>query len=195
MTSQQELRQTIARYLELFPEEREGLDRFIRFVEQFDGPSLYDRKNFTGHITASGMVYDPSTDRLLLLEHVQLKKWLQPGGHVEASDASILTAALREVEEETGIRPSLLTLQGIGPDRFPVIDLDCHPIPLSETKREAAHWHLDVRYLFTLPDTSCELHIDPTESKACKWMKVDDIPSHFGFVRLGAKIRRAMAGF
>jgi 8-oxo-dGTP pyrophosphatase MutT (NUDIX family) len=91
-----------------------------------------------GHFTASGFVL--TTDgRLLLIFHRKLQRWLQPGGHVDPADGSLLDAARREVQEETGIRA--LTLIGDGP-----IDLDVHGIPV--LGEEPAHEHFDVRFAF-----------------------------------------------
>ncbi len=42
-------------------------------------------------------------DRVLLLLHPKLGRWLPPGGHVEPNELPD-DAAVREVEEETGLR-------------------------------------------------------------------------------------------
>ena len=187
MISRQELINDFDAYLGMFGSEAERLERFGDFIRRFDGPELYDRKNFTGHITASGMVYRPQTDELLLLEHVQLEKWLQPGGHVEASDDSILSAALREVEEETGLTPDKLFLRTVA-SGLAIVDIDSHYIPACDYKAEAEHYHHDVRFLFTLADACADIDIDLTESRAFRWMRVRDIPDNYGFSRLEAKL-------
>lgn len=40
----------------------------------------------------------------MLLEHKALKKFLQPGGHVELVDGKMLDTAKREIFEETGLK-------------------------------------------------------------------------------------------
>ena len=75
--------------------------------------------------------------RTCLVLHRKLGLWLQPGGHLEADDASIAGAALREVREETG-------LDGRLADEAPV-HLDVHEIP--ERPEMPAHLHLDVRFV------------------------------------------------
>ena len=42
-------------------------------------------------------------DRINVLYHNDLKMYLYPGGHVDDNDNSILSAAEREVKEETGL--------------------------------------------------------------------------------------------
>jgi 8-oxo-dGTP pyrophosphatase MutT (NUDIX family) len=58
------------------------------------------------HATASAFVFCPSPSgewKLGLIEHPRLCRWMIPGGHVEV-DESQAQAALREVEEESGLR-------------------------------------------------------------------------------------------
>lgn len=96
-----------------------------------------------GHLTASAFVLSPDHRQLLLIHHRSLGLWLQPGGHVEVDDSDIHAAALREVEEETGLVD--LTLHPAFPD---LIDVDIHDIPPNPRKAEGAHRHFDVRVSF-----------------------------------------------
>lgn len=91
-----------------------------------------------GHLTASAFVLSPDESSLLLIHHSKLGRWLQPGGHLDPEDQSLLAAARREVSEETGLDDLELL---IGP-----FDVDVHAIP---SRGDApAHLHFDVRYLF-----------------------------------------------
>jgi len=92
-----------------------------------------------GHLTASAFVLSPERDAVLLILHKKLGLWLQPGGHIEASDATLEDAARREVAEEVG-----LALPVAAPAA--VFDLDIHVIPAR--KDEPAHEHFDVRFCF-----------------------------------------------
>lgn len=91
-----------------------------------------------GHFTASAFIVVPHEEAILLVFHGKLKKWLQPGGHLDPSDADVFAAARREVLEETGV-----TLPAAGGVLF---DLDVHRIP--ERPFERAHEHFDVRTLW-----------------------------------------------
>jgi len=92
-----------------------------------------------GHVTASGLVLAPAGDALLLVFHARLRRWLQPGGHVEPSDASVLDAARREVLEETGVV--------VDPQIEPIlVSVDVHEIPAA--RGEPVHRHYDLMFRF-----------------------------------------------
>jgi 8-oxo-dGTP pyrophosphatase MutT (NUDIX family) len=97
-----------------------------------------------GHFTASAFILSPEGDALLLIHHRKLGRWLQPGGHVEPSDADLLAAARREAAEEVGGRDLTLDPRGSG-----VFDLDVHTIPAHGASPQ--HEHFDVRFLFRSP--------------------------------------------
>lgn len=102
-----------------------------------------------GHFTASVFVWSEARDRLLLLHHPKLGRWLQPGGHVEPDDADVEATALREMEEEVG----LLRVHLAG-GTLELLDLDIHLIPAR--RDEPAHLHHDVRFLARIRDPRWE---------------------------------------
>jgi 8-oxo-dGTP pyrophosphatase MutT (NUDIX family) len=118
--------------------ERASLDRLIAFVSS--APDPLSRSASTSHVTGSAVVASPGGDKFLLVRHRRLGRWLQPGGHVDPEDASVLAAALREAREETGA-------EDVEPAAGGILDVDVHPIPAFEDR--PAHVHYDVRYLAT----------------------------------------------
>lgn len=125
----------------------------------------FHRSNLDGHVTASALVINPAGDKTLLTHHHFLDKWLQFGGHIDETDESVLSAAIREAEEESGIN-------GIRPYATGIFDIDAHPIPQNVKKNEPAHIHYDVRFLLVAP------HEDYTvsdESQALKWFAKDEL--------------------
>lgn len=70
-------------YLCEYPSESGAL---IPLTEQLGrGGDITRRSASPGHVTASGIVL--SRGAVLLVFHPYLKRWLQPGGHVESSEA------------------------------------------------------------------------------------------------------------
>jgi 8-oxo-dGTP pyrophosphatase MutT (NUDIX family) len=133
----------------------EAASRFRRFLRRADP---FRRNDPDGHVTASAVVarsgnvagtgpaglHPPQNFEFLLVFHRKLDRWLQPGGHVEPDDVSVIAAAMREAREETGVE-SLVAPLGEA-----ILDLDVHPIPAFGS--EPAHVHYDVRFLLTTED-------------------------------------------
>jgi 8-oxo-dGTP pyrophosphatase MutT (NUDIX family) len=146
-------------------EKQLGLRRaYLDFLR--DHPDGVVRECRVGHITASALVMDESATSVLLTLHPKVGRWLQLGGHIESTDASVRAAALRETVEESGLPESAMSI-GVEPlclDRHPV---PCGPGPMSE--------HLDVQFLVTVP------HLLPpvrsNESDDLRWFSLDELPN------------------
>jgi 8-oxo-dGTP pyrophosphatase MutT (NUDIX family) len=57
-----------------------------------------------GHLTGSGFALDSTRQRLLLLHHGRLNRWLQPGGHGEGETDPRLIAQPRLSNESRELR-------------------------------------------------------------------------------------------
>lgn len=130
-------------------------------------PDAFSRAHFEpGHFTASCYVVD-ARGRLLLHHHRRLDRWLQMGGHVEGDESPELTA-LREGEEESGLRDLSFAAEGI-------FDLDIHGIPASQREEglmEPDHDHYDVRYLARTASPDA-IALDRAESHDLAWVTLD----------------------
>jgi 8-oxo-dGTP pyrophosphatase MutT (NUDIX family) len=129
-------------------DDQEEADRIamLRLATELERP--LSREQPRAHFTASAFVVDEQCARTCLVTHVKLGRLLQPGGHIEETDASVEAAALREAQEETALA---LAFHARAPRPF---DLDIHEIP--ERPGEPAHFHLDVRYLLVGRGEPCE---------------------------------------
>ncbi len=107
--------------------------------------ALHDKACFPAHVTTSAFLVENGMDRVLLIHHRALGRWLQPGGHYEPP-APLSGSAMRELREETGVaRPDLHPWH----ERTNCpIDIDEHTIPAGDGRGEPAHIHIDMRYLF-----------------------------------------------
>ena len=80
-------------------------------------------------------------NKTLLLHHRKLDKWLPPGGHIDPNELPDV-AALREVEEETGLQVALLDA---GAPLGPVRRL-AQPMCILLERIGPDHEHIDLIY-------------------------------------------------
>jgi 8-oxo-dGTP pyrophosphatase MutT (NUDIX family) len=137
----QHVRETLTAYLDQRPEDKASLAALIDALGE-SAETIASRKEFRGHATAGALLLRPD-GRVLLVEHKALGRWLFPGGHLEDTDETLLEGALRELAEETGIDPHLVTPVSSVP-----LHIDVHPIPANPGKNEPEHQHFDFRFLF-----------------------------------------------
>lgn len=126
-------------------------------------PVPFDRVNYDpGHITASAVVLSADAHRVLLVYHDRLERWLQPGGHVEPDDASLIATARREVLEET----SIVVSESPG---APLVAVDVHEIP--KARGEPAHLHHDLMFHFRVMEP-----LAPVGDQRWLWCPIADLP-------------------
>ncbi len=188
MKVQHKVLEVITRYKNRFPQEAKSVEAFENFVAGTNNDALYSRKNFTGHITASGAILNREGSKILLLKHKFLGIWLLPGGHVDPEDASIIDAAYREIKEETGIhKDDLIPLSfTVSPEP---IELDSHPIPERPEKQELKHYHHDFRYAFMYKGEEKDIEIDPDESDAIQWVELEKLEDNERFAKMLPKLK------
>jgi 8-oxo-dGTP pyrophosphatase MutT (NUDIX family) len=136
------------------------------------------------HLTASALVVDATSGRVLLRWHTKQELWLQVGGHGDPGERDPWLIALREAEEETGLTDltPLPTRTGRG---FEVPSDQDHAqfehegvlfqvtvVPVKAAKGEPPHEHADLRYLLQTQrpeDAPAE-----REGVALRWFTLDD---------------------
>ena len=184
-----DIQEIFVSYLHVHPEERKNLQQLLEQLEQPD--DILSKKNFVGHITASAYILSENSGQVLLLEHKSLSKLLQPGGHLEPTDESLIEATLREIEEETGLKPDGITLHSAIPNKPEVpFDIDTHHIPKNIKKNEPAHYHHDFRYLYTTKNNNVDFN--PSESNNYKWVDWEDFVESSSFGHIADKINSVL---
>lgn len=170
--------ESLKKYIEKYPDtEIVGLLSEVESNEK-----IIKRENVTGHMTASGLVF--LNNKLLLIFHKKLQKYLQPGGHLE-DDSSLVEAAQREVLEETGVQTIPYKFEE-GELVVP-IHVDVHTIPHNEKKNEPEHFHYDCMFLL-LADSS-EINLQESEVDGYKWVDLDYQFKDVGIVKAVKKIK------
>ncbi len=163
-----QIKELYEKYINTHAEDTNSLRLLAEQLEQND-QDITSRKNFVGHVTASAFVINKFTRQVLLLQHKSLGKLLQPGGHIDKEDDSPLGAALREIEEETGLKPDELALRPVLRNHPTVpLHIDSHYIPENPRKGEPGHYHHDFRYLYITEKS--DINVDLNESNGFQWV-------------------------
>lgn len=144
-------------------EPRDGVE--ARSVERIRAlvrwlPHPFDEAADPTHVTASAIVADGEGHVVLHL-HRRLRKWLQPGGHVDPGERPE-DAVLREVLEETGL---------VGEHHREPPDL----LHVDVHDGGRGHVHLDLRYLLLVP-AGAPLRPAPGESREVAWLPYEEVP-------------------
>jgi 8-oxo-dGTP pyrophosphatase MutT (NUDIX family) len=149
-----------------------------------DEPRALWRDVFSpGHFTGSALVMSHRCDKVLLMKHKFIGRWMQFGGHADGV-SDLAYVALREASEESGFPQDSFTPCG------GVFDIDIHPIAANPEKGEPAHEHFDVRILLQLDD-SLPLPPNPEALTLC-WLPLDQAATlaagERGLLRMLAKL-------
>lgn len=167
----------LADYLPADAVERSDVDEIERLAATGSEPWSQD---LPLHLTASALVVDLTTGRLLLRWHARQQAWLQVGGHGEPGEREPLQVALREGHEETGLTdlkpwPNTALLHAV-------------VVPVQEKGESPAHRHADLRFVLATEH--------PDEARAerpdapLRWVTVDEALSLTAEENLRETIRR-----
>jgi 8-oxo-dGTP pyrophosphatase MutT (NUDIX family) len=133
---------TVDAYLSLHPDEAGVLEPIRDALSR--GFDFTSRRRYPGHVTAGVVLLDPA-GAVLQIHHRGLNRWLNPGGHCEPQDKSLVEVALRELAEECGIGAE--DVEPAGEGSVPV-HIGVHQIPADSARAEPGHFHFDFRYAF-----------------------------------------------
>ncbi len=158
----------IQNYLKIFPNEENSL--YLLQKQISENQDIYNRKNFEGHITASGLVISPDK-KILVIFNKNLNKFLQPGGHTELGDLDLICSAIREVKEETGLKN--ISLSNWCKDNNSPIMIDTHKISENIKKNEPEHHHHDFMFIFESKET--DITLDTNEVSDFCWKSIEEI--------------------
>ena len=175
--------QLLDHYEDRHPEERATLERVRQLLAERD--RAFHRDCFDpGHITSSAWIVSHESGAVLLTHHRKLERWLQLGGHVDGQ-TDVLASALREAEEESGLR-GFESLPRLG--QPVILDVDVHAIPARGA--EPAHEHHDIRFLLRVSEAQ-PIERQVRESKEVRWFPAAGITERFEEESLARMARKA----
>lgn len=158
------LKEEIKNYIPYNEQEECDKEYFLRFINTFD--DVLTRDNIFGHFTSSALVVNKERTKMLVVYHIINDGWMYPGGHADGEE-DLLSVALREVEEETGLKAKVLDKN--------IFSIQAVPTKghIKRGKYVSSHIHFDVLYLLEA-DENLELSFREDESKGVKWIDLND---------------------
>ncbi|MBE6072228.1 MAG: NUDIX domain-containing protein [Clostridium butyricum] len=148
--------------------EQEETDKklILQCLNTYD--DLLSRENSLAHITSSGYIINKNKDKTLMIHHNIYKTWSWTGGHAD-NDCDLLSVAIKEAKEETGIK----NFKALSDNIF---SLDVLPVigHFKNGKYVSAHLHLSVAYLLEA-DENEKLFIKEDENSGVMWIPLNEI--------------------
>ena len=158
------LKEQIEKYIPFNEQEQIDKEQFLEFINTFD--DVLTRNNVFGHFTASAFVVNKDRTKMVVVYHIINDGWAYPGGHADGID-DLLSVAVREVEEETGLEAKVLDENIFAINSNPVIG------HVKRGKYVSSHIHFDCVYIMKADDT-IPLVYREDESKGGKWVDFED---------------------
>ena len=159
-----DLRQKIENYVPFNEQEERDKEQFLKFIDTFD--DVLTRDNTFGHFSASAFVINKERTKMVVVYHIINDGWIYPGGHADGEE-DFLSVAVREVEEETGLKVNVLDKNIFSIQSLPVKG------HIKNDKYVSAHIHLDVLYIMEADD-KIPLVYREDESKGVKWISFEE---------------------
>ncbi len=141
----------------------------IKFADEFD--DVLTRNNKVAHMTSSAFVVNKKRDKVLMVHHNIYNAWSWTGGHADG-DEDLLCVAMKELNEETGIRNfSSLSDSMVSLDIIPVYG------HIKNGKYVSPHLHFNAAFLFEA-DEHEELIVKADENSGVTWIPSFEIDSY-----------------
>lgn len=161
----QDIIRQIEAYIPRCPQEERDKDVILAFIK--NNPDAFLRTNLIAHMTASAWAVNPARDKVLMVYHKIYDSWSWTGGHADG-ERDLLSVALRELREETGIKNA----KPVSEDIFSleVLTVDGH-----EKRGEyvPSHLHLNISYLIEADDKE-PLSVCEEENSGVAWFSPQD---------------------
>ena len=147
--------------------EQEAADQrlILEYIRLFPD-NILTRDNEIAHLSSSGFVVNADGTRVLMAHHNIYRVWAWTGGHADG-EGDLLSVALREAREETGV-------EHIRPLSPAIASLDILPVwgHVKRGKWVPSHQHLNVSYLL-VADERDALQIREGENSRVGWLPAE----------------------
>ena len=161
-----ELREKIEKYVPYNEQEEKDKNTILKYMDTFE--DTLTRNNEFGHFTASAWVVNKERTKVLMIYHNIYKSWAWTGGHADG-ESDLLSVAVREVKEETGVE----NVKVLDDDIFS-LEIVCVNGHIKRGKYVSSHVHLNLTFLLEV-DENETLRIKEDENSGVKWVPIDEI--------------------
>ena len=155
----------IQKYTPVNQQEEQDQKLFLKYMENCS--DYLDRENQIAHFTASIWTINPERTKTLMVYHNIYDSWSWIGGHADGME-DLRSVAMRELQEETGVRDAAL----LGGHIFSLESLTVN----GHVRRGLyvpSHLHLNVTYLAEAREQEA-LIVNADENQAVKWWSFED---------------------
>lgn len=157
------LKEQIENYKPYNEQEKNDKEMMIEYINTFE--DVLTRENRMCHFTASNWIVNKEKTKVLMIYHNIYKSWAWTGGHADG-DSDLLHVALKEAEEETGIKNFKVLSDGIY--GIQILTVDSH---IKRGKFVPSHLHLDCCFLLEA-DENDVLRIKKDENSGVEWIDI-----------------------
>ena len=147
--------------------EQETRDKEIMLKHLKSGVDCFTRENQVAHFTASIWTVNKERTKTLMVYHNLYDSWSWIGGHADGIE-DLSAVALRELQEETGVKHAKLVSEDIF--SLEILAVNGH---MKKGKYVPSHLHLNVTYLAEA-DESEALTVKEDENSAVKWWTFEE---------------------
>lgn len=158
----------IKNYVPCNEQEEKDKEMILSCIDKFS--DVLTRNNPVAHMTSSALVVNKSRDKVLMIYHNIYNSWGWTGGHADGEE-DLLSVAVREVQEETGVKT-------VHPVTSKIFSLDVLPVVghLKKGHYISAHLHLNTTFLVEAFEEEA-LTVKEDENSGVKWIPIDKMVS------------------
>lgn len=158
------LKQQIESYKPYNEQEENDKQLMLKYIDTFE--DVLTRENKMCHFTASNWIVNKEKTKVLMIYHNIYKSWAWTGGHADG-DSNLLNVALKEAQEETGLKNLKLLSNGIY--GLQILTVDSH---IKRGEFVPSHLHLDCCFLLEANQNE-PLKIKEDENSGVKWIGIN----------------------
>ena len=161
----EKLRNLIESYIPCNEQDEADKAMMIEYMDTFN--DTLTRENKVCHFTASSWIVNKEKTKVLMIYHNIYDSWAWTGGHCDG-DPDVLHVALKEAEEETGIKNIKVLDNGLA--SLEILTVDGH---VKRGKYVSSHLHLNCSFILEADENEV-LQIKEDENSGVKWVNIED---------------------